>query len=180
MSLTSPLGLMRHVRRPDLRLEVLPWLNVLAVAWMLSLLQSSYIYAPGLSVALDSPDQARLHLPTATTDTLPGRRVDATLTVIPSNASIEKKVFILDTGIHYYADLPAALAARAAKLKKEPNERPVLLLLAPGDTPGAILEKLYNLAGAAGFGTVQWAIGPGTNEAGAPDSGAAAPPATTP
>jgi hypothetical protein len=180
MSLTSPLGLMRHVRRPDLRMEVLPWLNVLAVAWMLSLLQSSYIYAPGLSVALDSPDQARLHLPTATAGSLPGRRVDATLTVIPSDSAIEKKVFILDTGIHYYADLPSALKARADKLKKQPGDRPVLLLLAPGDTPGATLGKLEALAYAAGFGTVQQAFSPAPNEANSMNAPPPAPAATTP
>ncbi|MGA2052907.1 MAG: hypothetical protein ABSH19_06320, partial [Opitutales bacterium] len=67
MSLTSPLGLIRHVRRPDLRLEVVPWLNVLLVGWLLSLLGSRFVYAPGLAVDIGhgtGPLPAELNLPT--------------------------------------------------------------------------------------------------------------------
>jgi len=184
MSLTSPLGLMRHVRRPDLRLEVVPWLNVLAVGLMLSLLQSSYIYAPGLTVALDAGDAAAktatptaLNLPTAESAKLPGRRVDATLTLEPSNGDIEKKIFYLDNGIHHYADLPNALKTIADRLKKQSSGQPVLLLLAPADTPSETLAKLWGMANTAGFGMIQVAVRPraNTNEASPAAPGASAP-----
>jgi hypothetical protein len=179
MSLTSPLGLMRHVRRPNLRLEVVPWLNVLAVGWMLSLLQSSYIYAPGLTVALDAraAAPAALNLPVTDSAKLPGRRIDATLTVEPSSADIEKKIFYLDNGIHHYADLPAALKSIADRLKKQSSGQPVLLLLAPADIQGDTFAKLCGMANAAGFGMIQFAVRPALN---ASDAATGAPGAITP
>jgi hypothetical protein len=151
-------------------MEVVPWLNVLAVGFLLSLLQSSYIYAPGLSIALDPKDSGAgtrspgaLDLPTATASKLPGRLVDATLSMQSSNAKIEDKMFRLEHGIYHYADLPAALQVLAAKIKKHPGDQPVLLLVAPADTTNDIDEKLYEMASAAGFSIVQLAAMPARN-----------------
>jgi biopolymer transport protein ExbD len=155
---------MRHVRRPSLRLEVVPWLNVLVVAWLLTLLQSSYIYAPGVSMSLAAKSAegpanptTSLNLPTATAGTPAGRRVDVTLSVQPSDVKIEDTVFYLDNGIYHFVDLPRALLDHAKKVRKQPGDQPVLLLLAPAKTDMATLFIISEMARTAGFGTVQLA-----------------------
>lgn len=60
MSVTQPLGLLKHLRKPSQGLEVVPLFNVLLIALMLTLLGSRFIFAPGVSVELprasaDSP-----------------------------------------------------------------------------------------------------------------------------
>ena len=160
MSLTSPLGLMRHVHKPDLRLEVVPWLNVLLVAWMLSLLQSTFIYAPGIAVALtplDRQDKAKLpataNLPVIAGAKLPGQRVDARI-------SIQPPLFILDNSIHHFDndrdhDLADALKEAYASLRDRHVQKPVLLILASGKTDWETVLKVSALATAAGFETQQ-------------------------
>jgi len=175
MSLTSPLGLMRHVRKPDLRLEVVPWLNVLLVAWLMSLLQSSYIYAPGLSIALQTPVRADASnpptataassssAPIASAGAQPGRRVDATLSVQPP-------FYYLDSGVYQITDLPQALADARRRLH---TDQPVLLLLTRQDYTMGKFQEVSAMAAAAGFTIVQLAPVPAAPAGTAPGTAAA-------
>src|ERR1700722_6434880 len=105
MPLTSPLGLTRHIRRPDLRLEAVPWLNVLLVAWLLSLLGSRFVYSPGLAVDLGPavgslPQQ--LNLPVVSgSPPLSGLPANAVLTVLTAKGDdlfiFEGRIYDLDS-----------------------------------------------------------------------------------
>ncbi len=171
---------MRHVHRPNLRLEVVPWLNVLVAGWLLTLLQSNYIIAPGLTYVLDPKDHAPFVLPTTTAATTPGRRVDVTLSLQATNTKIEDQIFVLDNGIYPFPKLAQALTDHAAKVKKQPGDLLVLRLLAPANTDMETLAQINDLALKAGFGAVQIAerIAPNTEDqpgAATPASGATAP-----
>jgi biopolymer transport protein ExbD len=156
MSLTSPLGLMRHVRRPNLRLEVVPWLNVLALGLLLSLLGSSYIYAPGLAVGLTPIQPLPLHLAlTESTSQLTLLHVDTTLTYI-------KPYFYFDDGRHYITDLSKALHNYVVRANRK---HLVLLLKINRDVPAQTVAAVCDLAHAAGFETVQWAEIPAQDSA---------------
>jgi biopolymer transport protein ExbD len=163
MSLTSPLGLMRHVRRPNLRLEVVPWLNVILLGWLMSLLSSSYIYAPGLAVGLVGlPNTSpRLALPESASQ-LSLLHIDAALTILPP-------FYYLDDGRHYQSDLPKALRDIVAN----DNHRPdlVLLLKYNRNVSAQTVSDVSTMAREAGFATVQQAMIP------AAEQDAASPPA---
>ncbi|HTB62203.1 MAG TPA: hypothetical protein VK737_01335 [Opitutales bacterium] len=169
MSLTSPLGLTRHLRRPDLRLDVVPWLNILVVACLLKMLQSNYIYAPGLAVALDAKGKplagasakAVYPLPTSVAPTSAGEPmpvhhfdVQLSLSNQPPNTRIEQRQFFLADGTPHYSELPAALQKAAQNTHKPAGEKPTLLLFAPADTQLETFLKLSEIASASGFGTV--------------------------
>ncbi len=173
MSLTSPLGLMRHVHKPDLRLAVVPWVNVVLIAWMFSLLQSSYIYAPGMSVALTPGDRAAMENIPATADLpsipassvagtpgngLPGRRVDATLSIHPPLFTLDNSIHSLDSDQNH--ELADALKESVRKLHLLHSEKPVLLILAPGSLDLKTFMKVCTLANAAGFEIAQLAATP--------------------
>jgi biopolymer transport protein ExbD len=148
MSLTSPLGLMRHVRRPNLRLDVVPWLNVLLLGWLLTLLSSSYIFAPGLAVGLGSPPSLPANLALPQTAGQPALlHIDTALTIL-------LPYYYLDDGRHYKADLPKALND-FVKRTKRPHL--VLLVKMSSDVPIQIYADVCKMARDAGFETVQLA-----------------------
>ncbi len=166
MSLTSPLGLMRHVRRPNLRLDVVPWLNVLLLGWLLTLLSSSYIFAPGLAVGLGSPPNLPSNLAlTETTGQLALLHIDTALTIL-------LPYYYLDDGRHYKADLPKALND-FVKRAKRPHL--VLLVKMSSNVPIQIYAEVCKMARDAGFETVQLAEIPTPGQ----DNGALAAPAAT-
>jgi biopolymer transport protein ExbD len=151
MSLTSPLGLMRHIRRPNLRLEVVPWLNVLAVGWLLSLLGSSYIYAPGLAVGV-APDKTltpNLDL-TQSTSQPALLHIDTALTILPP-------YYYLDDGRHKLNDLRNALHNYVVRANRK---HLVLLLKINRDVSIQTYATVCDMAHAAGFETVQLAVIP--------------------
>jgi biopolymer transport protein ExbD len=152
MSLTSPLGLTRHVRRPDLRLEVVPWLNVLLVAWLLSLLGSRFVYAPGLAVDLghgSSPLPVQLVLPTLSGGPLPGSPADAVLTVLTAK---QDKLFIFEGRIYDLNGLRTVLRNHRHSAAGGPS---VLLLKAGQDVNMQTFLEICTLARTAGFSSVQ-------------------------
>jgi len=154
MSLTSPLGLMRHVRRPNLRLDVVPWLNVLLLGWMLTLLSSSYIFAPGLAVGLVGPANIPSHLALPDKGPLALMHIDTALTIIPP-------YYYFEDSRHYKADLPKALKDYVKEAK-----RPHLVLLVKIDrnVPVEIEHEVAKMALDAGFETVQEAEIPSIGE----------------
>jgi biopolymer transport protein ExbD len=159
MSLTSPLGLTRHLRRPDLRLELVPCLNVLLVAWMLTLLGSRFIYAPGIAVSLDGGGITlpnTLDLPQTSDTQASGRPTSAMLTVLSLQPT---PLFILENGIHHMSDLQAALQNIRNNLPKNTSSA-VLLIKSDGSLPLQTFLEVCNQAHAAGFATVQVATKP--------------------
>ncbi len=150
MPLTSPLGLIRHVRQPDLRLEVVPWLNVLLVGWMFTLFGPPFLYTPGLAVAVGlAPGTlpATLDLPTA--GELPGSLTDDTIVL-----TAKQNQFVFKDGIY---DL-AGLQRRFEDLRVHPlppaGKARILLIKAEREVTLDPLLKVLELAPAAGFPTV--------------------------
>jgi len=160
MSLTSPLGLIRHVRRADLRLEAVPWLNVLLLGWMFTLLGSRFIYAPGLVVAVGGADNLppkQLNLPGG--GALPGTLPDATLTIITA----KKNQFIFKDGIYDRDSLRAGFE-KLRQAQRETGAQPrVLLVKAEKDVTFDTIAEVNAQAKAAGFANVVWAqqVAPG-------------------
>ncbi len=142
MSLTSPLGLTRHLRRPDLRLEAMPWLNVLLLGLLLWMLGPRYLFLPGMGVAL-TPGT---NLPVIAGIPLPGRPADAVLTARGDD------MFFFDRHI-YTRD---ALALRLHHYPLPANGAPtVLLLKVDQNVSMQTFMEICALARAAGFSTVQ-------------------------
>jgi hypothetical protein len=177
MSLTSPLGLTRHLHKPDLRLALLPCFNVLLLGWMFSLLGSRYIYAPGIAVSLDSGVPTTQTLPAIVSagQPLPGRPTDVVLTVFQSKT---ETLFGLENGLHTLANLKAPLRNSRLNL---PKNAPAVLLFKGGDNlPSQIFLQVCALARDAGFSTVEIAAKPAAADATlAPAPTAPAPAAST-
>jgi len=180
MSLTSPLGLMRHVKRPNLRLETLPWLNVILVIGMMSFLSSSYIYAPGLAIALNSsaePMPKTLQLPEAQANAdgtpaarQPGHLFDTTLTIQPGTG--QKMNFYME---NVWGALDTDYLAKALNQARSRIHHPkpvVLLLKFSDDVPSKTFTQVSQLATAAGYDTVVVATKP---EAASADASAKTP-----
>ena len=155
---------MRHVRRPNLRLEVVPWLNVLLVGWLMTLLGSTYIYAPGLAVGVTPDRSLPPHL------ALPESAGPPALMHIDTALTIMLPYFYLDDGRHYQADL---LPALRDFVKRANRPHLVLLVKMNSDVKVQIYNDVCALAKQAGFETVQLAVIPTPG----PDTGA---PAGTP
>lgn len=65
MSFVQPLELQRHLRTPPTGPDVAALFDILLIAFMLTLLGSRFVYAPGSQVALEElvlPESAREHL----------------------------------------------------------------------------------------------------------------------
>jgi biopolymer transport protein ExbD len=170
MSLTSPLGLMRHLRKPNLRLELVPWLNVMLLGLMLYLLSSSYIWAPGLVVSNSSTATLpkKINLPTLSVK--PGAadfvgQPDAVLVIIkqPSQPS----QFILNNGSYTLEELPLALKKLRQSL---PGKTPQLMVKGDADMTLGTLMKVCAMAKEAGFNSELWPYMPAGS---APASGSA-------
>ncbi len=169
MSLTSPLGLMRHLRKPSLQMEMIPWLNVMLLGLMMYLLSSSYIWAPGLVVTNKSSTLLPKTLSLPTLPATPGTqeyvgRPDATLVI--TKQGTEPSQFILNYGSYTLDDLPGALKNLRKNL---PGKTAVLMLKADKAVPWGTITDICVLAKSAGFDAELGALMPaGGNPASAP------------
>jgi biopolymer transport protein ExbD len=165
MSLTSPLGLTRHLRRPEMRLDMVPWLNVLVLGWMLTLLNSSFIYAPGIVMNLASGEDTAppsLNLPIVPGEALSGEPADAEVTILP--AVKQGYLFIFEGRFYHSAmehdalqvpGLQQGLAQARKKLRdRPPGARAILLIEADASVTEQTLLTLGALAKAAGFTSI--------------------------
>lgn len=188
MSLTSPLGLMRHVRKPDLRMEMVPWLNGLLLGLLVYMLGSSYIWAPGLVVANSAlaTEPAKLSLPATPIvagDPHFAGQPDAILVITKPQFALNPTTkqldivrppqYILNNGARILEDLPLALE----RLRKSlPVSQPVLLIKGDNEVPYGTILKVCVLAQEAGFSSELWAFMPtGVATATPPARSAASP-----
>lgn len=180
MSLTSPLGLMRHLRKPGLRLEVIPWLNVLLIGLMLYMLSASYIWAPGLVVTNGTTVllPKKLNLPTLALK--PGNqdfvgKPDAVL-VITKQPS-QPPQFILNNGSYTLEDLPVALKNLRQTL---PGKTAALMVKGEDEVTLGIIMIVCVMAKDAGFDSELWPFMSASQAAGTPAAGNAPSPANNP
>ena len=145
MSLTSPLGLTRHLRRPDIRLETLPWLNVLLLGLLLWMLGPRYLYYPGMAVGL----APAVSLPIAPGSPLPGLPANAIVTDLSIKGD---DMFMIDGGVYNRASLAYYLRQHP----KPPAGSPaVLVLKVDQNVSMQTFMDICELARGAGFSTVQ-------------------------
>ncbi len=150
---SSPLNLRERLRgKTDARLETIPLFNVLLVVVLLTLTGSSFIFAPGLAVALDGSAagtetavgaSAGIVLPRAEIP-LVGAETSAVLTVKSD------KMFIYAG--HIYESLDDVFARMDAPAA---GTRGTLLVKLDRAVSVQGLFKIAELAGKAGFGALQ-------------------------
>lgn len=154
---SNPFHLRSSLREKlEARLEAVPLFNVLLIAVLLTLLGSRFVFAPGLSVALDENGEisggnasagtpARLILP-KTSVMLSGAETSSVLTVKSDS------MFILDGRI--YENLAEAFARGSGGNAAEKN-RGTLLVKIDRAVSVQGLFKIAELAGEAGFSALQ-------------------------
>ena len=153
---SSPFRLRERLREKlDAGLEPVPLFNVLLIVVLLMLTGSKFIFAPGISVKHSDGDVAgttsassvaAFALSRAETP-LPGTEASAVLTV-KSDA-----MFIF--GEHIYETPEQVFARMGAAAEGEPRERRTLLLKLNRSVSVQGLFKIAELAGKAGFDTLQ-------------------------
>jgi biopolymer transport protein ExbD len=134
-----------------MRLDIVPWLNVLALGWALTLLNSSFIYAPGIVMGLPP-----LNLPSVPASALSGQPVLAEVTILPPIN--QNQLFIFESGPYTMAKdgkIPGLQEALTAKRKNLRDSRPgapaVLLLKADANVTEQTFLTIIAMAQAAGF-----------------------------
>lgn len=150
---SSPLNLRERLRgKTDARLEAIPLFNVLLVVVLLTLTGSSFIFAPGLAVALDGDAAGTASAPgTSAGIVLP--RADIPLAGAETAAVLtvkSDKMFIYAG--HIYEELEDVFARMEAP---EAGTRGTLLVKLDRAVSVQGLFKIAELAGKAGFGALQ-------------------------
>lgn len=147
--ITKPLNLQVHLRRPDARLEAVPFIDICMIAVFFGVLSSGFVVAPGIALSL--PTTA-----VAPQDAAPTAQV---LTVMETEGS---EVIIFDRG--------GVLTLEAfEKLLADRNEdfsQEVLLIRADRDVSLQVLTRVWEIAANAGFGRVMIAAEPEEADAG--------------
>lgn len=151
--LSSPFNLRERLRKPDLRIGIVPLAGVLLVAFFMFAMTSRFIFAPGLTVQLTAEAQADN----------PGRKSDAETYVLPVfDGPIEGKItssvlsikndamFIFDGNI--YKTLEDAFPPRPAS---EAGTRGILLVKMDRTSSIQGLFNLTKVARDAGFSAIQ-------------------------
>ena len=132
----SPFDLKRHLKQPDLSVEVLPLVDLCLLALIFSFLSSPFIFSPGLGIDLPRSSASSLsELPTAAVLSVNG----------PNMLLFEGQVYSLAT-------LQPALDTFINR-RRTPN--PTLLLKMNREVAIQMLLTIADFARKAGFSSVQ-------------------------
>lgn len=136
--LNSPLGLQTKIKAPSMKLESIPILNVLCIAFLISLLSSKYLFAPGLTI----------ELPKQSEPTLEGR---PTATILSVN---EANMIFFEGNIYTLENIEIALTTFTQTNK---ILSPTLLTKISKGTEMNTVFKICEIAHKAGFANIQLA-----------------------
>lgn len=136
--LNSPLRLRAKIKSPSIKLEWIAFLNVLCIAFFLSLLSSKYLFAPGLNIELPKSSQNQLI----------GKTTAAILSVNESN------LIFFEGNIYSIENIEVPLTTYISNLT---NTDPILLIKASRKTEVNTLFALCTIAQKAGFSSIQLA-----------------------
>lgn len=157
----SPLGLRASQSKPGTRLDAVPLVTVLLIAVLFTLLESRFIYAPGLTVSLtgtNNKPKAPL-LPHIAQSPGPGAMTQATLvlTAMPEVVLFNKQLF----GGTNNLELRNALAQAAVKAREtaeaeakatQSQRRPIVILfIFDSSVKWERIAELSTFASEAGF-----------------------------
>ena len=148
MSLTKPLELENVLSVPERRLDVAALIDVLLIAFFLSMLGSRFIFAPGMTVDL------ALELPVSSQSTLAALPTDAVLTVKVLTAKRDN-MYIFDGSI-YTMEALEQLFQNYDKMLNQGREA-ILLVKADKTLTMDAFAKLADLARMAHFSKIQLA-----------------------
>lgn len=143
-SLTAPLNLRQFLRAPTVGLDLVPVLDLLTIGLFFALLNSQFLFPPGLNIALPQGEPSELS----------GTPVAAVVTVLPrGDVSARGEGLVLFRGeILRISQLQSALSDF---LKKSPVEAPVLLVKLDRQARIEQLAEISEVARATGFQAVQ-------------------------
>lgn len=135
--ITASLGLLEYVRRPSIRFDVVPVLDLLALALLMSLLFTRFVMLPGVRVDLPSTD-LRMQHSSGPVDVL----------------TIEnERMLFFEGSVHTVDSIGRALRARASA--REGREAPVLLVKTRASMDLETFLEVCGMAQEAGYGQVQ-------------------------
>lgn len=136
--LKSPLDLRSKIKTLPIGIEAIPFINVLAIAFFMSLLSSKFLFAPGLSIQLPHSSETKIQ----------GTTTSAILTVNQANMIFfEGNIYNLDTIQQAFIDF----------IKSSQVQHPILLAKM---NKGADVDLFFNIcetAHKAGFSSIQLA-----------------------
>lgn len=138
LHLKSPLGLQAKLKSPSIEIDAIPFLNVLTIAFFISLLSSKFLFAPGLTIQLPQSSETKLQ----------GATTSAFLTVDQSDIIFfEGNIYTLDTIKQAFTDF----------IKSHPNHPPSLLAKINKSTDIDLFFNICEIAHNAGFEFIQLA-----------------------
>ncbi len=146
-SLSSPLDLRRRLARPDVRFDLVPFVDCCILALLFGLLNAEFIFSPGLAMDLPESREAAVS----------GSSATAVLTV-------RRNMMLFDGAKYTIEALEPALNAflgsnRAGRI---PADETVLLLKMERDVTAQQFLDICEIARAAGFARIQVASEPRT------------------
>jgi len=162
MSLVQPLELQRRLRTPPTGPDVAALIDILLIAFMLSLLGSRFVYSPGSTMALDE-----LELPQSTQSQLAGAPTVDVLTLLQDDRLIYRGQFISVDKWALQLDDGARESRRASNA--------ILLVKADARISLQAFLRVSNLAREAGYTRVQIAERPAEAESQIVQPGASQP-----
>ena len=135
---TAPLGLVDHLHRPKMKLDLIPVLDLLTIGLLMSLLFTRFVMVPG--VRIDLPD-SDLRMP----------HHDAAVAVLTIG---NKGMLYFDGSVYEQNSIARAFKHHVEGLKEGASDS-VLLVKAEGTMPLQIFLNLCRMAQEAGFMQVQ-------------------------
>lgn len=149
---SSPLRLRERLREKlEARIEAIPLFNVLLVAVLLTLTGSSFIFAPGIAVALGDGGSSETTVDDAARLVLPGAQIPLAGAATSSVLTVKSDKMFIYSG-HIYDDLEDVFARMEAP---ESGSRGTLLLKLDRAVSVQGLFRIAELAGKAGFDALQ-------------------------
>lgn len=140
--LNSPLGLRAKVKAPSLKIEAMPFINVLCLAFFISLLSSKYLFAPGLMIELPESSESKIK----------GSVTSAILSVNQANMIFfEGKIYNLENIEHALSDF----------IKTSSSKSPILLAKINKKVDVDMFFRICEMAHKAGFSDIQLAANTG-------------------
>lgn len=135
---TAPFGLVEHLHRPKMKLDLVPVLDLLTIGLLMSLLFTRFVMVPG--VRIDLPD-SDLRMP----------HHDSSVAVLTIG---NKGMLYFDGSVYEQGSIARAFKQHIDK-QHESGGGSVLLLKAEGTMPLQVFLDLCRMAQEAGFAQVQ-------------------------
>lgn len=136
--LNSPLGLRARIKPVSIEIEAIPFVNVLCIAFFITLLSSKYLFAPGLTIELPESSELRI-------------KGTATSAILSVN---QASMVFFEGDIYNLENIEEALTDF---VEKSSIESPTLLAKINKGTDVDVFFKICEMAHNAGFSNIQLA-----------------------